>query len=87
MRQATSWAYCRGKIKNGAVLLWAHIWIRVPSGGLFDGAYGVAGGLEVIRRMKEEGKTLNHSLELYGFNGEESNPLGGTFGSLSCADW
>lgn len=30
----------------------------VPSGGLFDGTYGVAGGLEVIRCLKEEGRTI-----------------------------
>lgn len=57
----------------------------VPSGGLFDGAYGVAGGLEVIRRLKEEGRTLRHPLEVYGFNAEESNPIGGTFGSRAAA--
>jgi len=70
--------------KLGSIIMGSHL-DTVPSGGLFDGAYGVAGGLEVIRRMKEEGKTLNHSLELYGFNGEESNPLGGTFGSRAVA--
>jgi hydantoinase/carbamoylase family amidase len=53
----------------------------VPNGGLFDGAYGVAGGLETVRRLKEEGVKLRHTFEVYGFNAEESNPLGGTFGS------
>lgn len=57
----------------------------VPSGGLFDGAYGVAGALQAARRLKEEGKTLRRTLEIYGFNGEESNPLGGTFGSRAVA--
>lgn len=63
-----------------SILMGSHL-DTVPSGGLFDGAYGVAGALEVVRRLKEEGKTLRHPIEVYGFNGEESNPLGGTFGS------
>jgi hydantoinase/carbamoylase family amidase len=48
---------------------------------LFDGAYGVASGLEVVRRLQESKRNLKHSLEIYGFNAEESNPIGGTFGS------
>ena len=63
-----------------SIIMGSHL-DTVPSGGLFDGAYGVAGGLEVIRRLKEEGRRLRHPLELYGFNAEESNPVGGTFGS------
>ena len=57
----------------------------VPQGGLFDGAYGVAGALEVIRRIRENGYIPQHTLEIYGFNGEESNPLGGTFGKRAIA--
>ena len=57
----------------------------VPNGGLYDGAYGVAAGLELVRRLKEEGRTLRHPLEIYGFNAEESNPIGGTFGSRAVA--
>jgi N-carbamoyl-L-amino-acid hydrolase len=53
----------------------------VPGGGLYDGAFGVAAGIEAARRLKEEGRALRHSLEIWGFNGEESNPFGGTFGS------
>lgn len=63
-----------------SIIIGSHL-DTVPSGGLFDGAYGVAGGLEVIRRLKEDGHQLRHPLELYGFNAEESNPVGGTFGS------
>ncbi len=68
--------------KEGAksIIIGSHL-DTVPSGGLYDGAYGVAGGLEVVRRLKEEGRALRHPLEVYGFNAEESNPLGGTFGS------
>ena len=63
-----------------SIIMGSHL-DTVPSGGLFDGAYGVAGALEAVRRLKEEGKVLRHPIEIYGFNGEESNPLGGTFGS------
>ncbi len=63
-----------------SIIIGSHL-DTVPSGGLYDGAYGVAGGLEVVRRLKEEGRVLRHPLEVYGFNAEESNPLGGTFGS------
>lgn len=72
--------------KEGAksIIIGSHL-DTVPSGGLYDGAYGVAGGLEVVRRLKEEGRTLRHPLEVYGFNAEESNPIGGTFGSRAVA--
>lgn len=48
---------------------------------IFDGALGVTGALEVICRLKEQKRTLRHPLEVWGFNLEESSPLGGTFGS------
>ena len=67
-----------------SILIGSHL-DTVPSGGLFDGAYGVAGGLEAVRRLQEEGRKLRHPLELYGFNAEESNPIGGTFGSRAIA--
>ncbi|OUO93503.1 Zn-dependent hydrolase [Cloacibacillus sp. An23] len=63
-----------------SIIIGSHL-DTVPEGGLFDGAYGVAGGLEVVRRLKEEGRRPRHTIELYGFNAEESSPLGGTFGS------
>lgn len=67
-----------------SIIIGSHL-DTVPSGGLYDGAYGVAGGLAVVRRLKEAGKTLRHPLEVYGFNAEESNPIGGTFGSRAVA--
>ena len=45
----------------------------------------MAGGLAVVQRLKEKGERLCHPIELYGFNAEESNPLGGTFGSRAVA--
>ena len=63
-----------------SIIIGSHL-DTVPSGGLFDGAYGVASGLEVVRRLRETKQRLKHPLEVYGFNAEESNPIGGTFGS------
>lgn len=70
------------KLKH--LLMGSHL-DTVPQGGLFDGVYGVAGALEVIRRIRKNGYIPQHTLEIYGFNGEESNPLGGTFGSRAIA--
>ncbi len=53
----------------------------VPSGGLFDGALGVAAALDALNRLKACGKKLRHPVEVYGFNGEEFNALGGLYGS------
>lgn len=66
--------------KAKSIIIGSHL-DTVPSGGLFDGAYGVAAGIEVIRRMKDEKKQNKHTIEIYGFNAEESSPFGGTFGS------
>lgn len=52
----------------------------VTNGGLYDGAYGVAGALAALFQLKEQGIKLNHTVEIYGFNGEE-NAMGSTFGS------
>lgn len=66
------------------IMLGSHL-DTVPQGGLYDGAYGVAAALGAALRLKAEGKKLRHTLEIYGFNGEESSPLGGTFGSRAIA--
>ncbi|MCH3915845.1 MAG: Zn-dependent hydrolase [Acidaminococcaceae bacterium] len=52
----------------------------VEKGGLYDGAYGVTGALAALFALKEKNIKLNHTVEVYGFNGEE-DALGGTFGS------
>lgn len=67
-----------------SILVGSHL-DTVISGGLFDGAFGVACGIEAVRRLKESGKTLRHPLEIYGFDCEESNPMGGTFGARCVA--
>ncbi len=66
------------------IMLGSHL-DTVPQGGLYDGAYGVAAALGAALRLKAEGKKLRHTLEIYGFNGEESSPLGGTYGSRAIA--
>lgn len=66
------------------ILMGSHL-DTVPQGGLFDGAYGVAGALESVKELQAAGKKLRHTVEIYGFNGEESNPIGGTFGSRAIA--
>lgn len=66
------------------ILMGSHL-DTVPSGGLFDGAYGVAAAIACVQRLKKEGKRLRHTVEVYAFNGEEASPLGGTFGSRALA--
>lgn len=43
----------------------------VPTGGKFDGAYGVIAALEVLRRLEEEGLTTRAPVELAIWNNEE----------------
>lgn len=52
----------------------------VPGGGHLDGALGVVGGLECLRRLSELGVTLARPVELIAFNDEEGR-FGGMFGS------
>lgn len=54
----------------------------VPTGGRFDGALGVIGALEVLRRLKESGYRPVHNLEMVAWNDEEGARFGTTlFGS------
>lgn len=53
----------------------------VKEGGAYDGLLGVVGGMECVRRLREEGTELSCLLHLVATNGEEGNELGGTFGS------
>ncbi|MEG1799048.1 MAG: hydantoinase/carbamoylase family amidase, partial [Synergistaceae bacterium] len=53
----------------------------VYGGGIYDGALGIVSALEAITKIKESGEAPKHSLEVAAFIGEESEPLGGTFGS------
>ena len=50
----------------------------VRNGGAYDGAYGVAGGLEALRRIAASGETPARALEAVAWAGEEGSrfPLG-----------
>ncbi|MCJ1781120.1 M20 family metallo-hydrolase [Mammaliicoccus sciuri] len=65
---------------DNPILIGSHL-DTVQNGGLYDGASGVLGGLEVLLTLKENNIKLNHPIMLVAFRGEEANILGGTFGS------
>lgn len=44
-----------------------------PTGGRFDGIYGVLGGLEVIRTLNDHGLTTEHPIELVVWTNEEGS--------------
>lgn len=48
----------------------------VPTGGRYDGAYGVLAGIEVVRVLQEHQIRLNHALEVIIFTDEEGTMLG-----------
>ena len=48
----------------------------VPTGGRYDGAFGVLAGLEVVRTLQEQRLQLNHSLEVIVFTDEEGSMIG-----------
>ncbi|MGB8951270.1 MAG: Zn-dependent hydrolase [Candidatus Aminicenantales bacterium] len=57
----------------------------VVNGGIFDGSVGVLSGLECLRRIKEEGRSLSRPLELASFTDEEGNLVGDFLGSRAFA--
>lgn len=48
----------------------------VPSGGKFDGAFGVIAGIEIIRVLNDHQHHLNHPLEVIVFTDEETTMIG-----------
>ena len=73
--------YLPGSVpEKKSIVMGSHL-DTVINGGLFDGMLGVVGAMEVVARLRERGITLQHPLEVFGFNFEEGGPLGGTFGS------
>jgi N-carbamoyl-L-amino-acid hydrolase len=48
----------------------------VPNGGIYDGAYGVLAGLEVVRVLQEKQIQLHHALEVIVFTDEEGTMVG-----------
>lgn len=57
----------------------------VPNGGLYDGALGVIAAIETLYVFAENNCFEDQAIELICFTGEESNPMGGTFGSRAMA--
>jgi hydantoinase/carbamoylase family amidase len=64
-----------------AVVIGSHI-DTVPNGGMFDGALGVIGGLEVLAAMESAGYATHHPVEVIAFSNEEkarfTTPFGGS---------
>jgi N-carbamoyl-L-amino-acid hydrolase len=48
----------------------------VPTGGCYDGSYGVLAGLEVVRVLQEKQMRLRHPLEVIVFSDEEGTMIG-----------
>ncbi len=70
-----------GDTRQRAIVVGSHT-DTVPEGGIFDGALGVLGGLEVARALRESGRRLRHPLAIASFSNEEgSRIMPGTFGS------
>ena len=57
----------------------------VPGGGIYDGAYGILSGIEVLHTLIENTYSNHYTLEVIAFNEEEGNAVGGTFGSKAFA--
>jgi N-carbamoyl-L-amino-acid hydrolase len=55
-----------------AVLMGSHLDTQ-PSGGRFDGAYGVMAGLEVVRALNDAGVTTRAPLEVVSWTNEEGS--------------
>ena len=73
--------YFPGSDKDAkSIVIGSHL-DTVISGGMFDGMLGVIGGMEVVRRLRESKTVLRHPVEVFGFDLEESSPLGRTLGS------
>lgn len=55
---------------QGALIIGSHI-DTVPGGGMFDGALGVLGGIEVVRALTEAGYETSFPVEVIAFSNEE----------------
>lgn len=75
--------YLPGKNPSlGTIYTGSHL-DTVQNGGLFDGALGIASALLCLDMLQQNHISLQHNLEIIGFQGEEGSNLGGTFGSRS----
>ena len=70
-----------GAPNRPAIVIGSHI-DTVPNGGMFDGALGVIGGLEVLAAMEAAGHVTHHPVEVIAFSNEEkarfTTPFGGS---------
>ncbi len=74
-----------GSWDQPALLMGSHL-DSVPSGGRFDGTAGVAGALEAIRALREDGAQLSFPVGVICFTAEESSRWGiATLGSKGLA--
>jgi len=63
------------KVSSGTVMCGSHL-DSVQNGGQFDGALGVFGAIEAVRRLTEEGFENERPLEVVAFTGEEGSAFG-----------
>ena len=61
--------------QSGAIATGSHL-DTVPNAGVYDGAYGVLAGLEVVRTLHENNIQLDHPLEVIVFADEERTMIG-----------
>jgi allantoate deiminase len=61
-----------GKSGQKLVMAGSHL-DTVQNGGMFDGAYGVVGALEAVRRMNDQGFVNTRPIEVIIFMGEEGS--------------
>lgn len=80
----------RGGTREGAlpILVGSHL-DTVPTGGAYDGAYGVAGALCALQLLDERGISTAHPIEAVAWAGEEGSrfPLGCLGSSAFCGLW
>ncbi|MEL1135654.1 Zn-dependent hydrolase [Desulfitobacterium sp. THU1] len=82
-----------GRDPNATVVLTGSHIDTVCDGGIFDGALGIIGGIEVLQTLKEQGIETQHPIEVYAFNDEEGSRFSfsmfgsrGVIGDLSPKD-
>ena len=64
------------------IVMGSHI-DSVPNGGMFDGCLGVMAAIEAVQTLQEQGKALNHSVDVAAWAEEEGVVISGLMGSLA----
>lgn len=65
-----------GKFNDAPPLVTGSHIDTVPNAGHYDGTYGVLAGIEVVRTLSEQGRRLDHPLEVIVFADEERTMIG-----------